>query len=1103
MDQRVALQSGTVLRLSNDRGEVIHCVIEKEIGRGGSCIVYEASRITDTGDKSLYRIKEFYPYRLEILRDEGGALVPADRHRDEFERARIQFRSVFSHTNRLFYSDSNYASMTNQLDIFSINGTLYILSAYSSEKTLAVYRPESIKECIALVRQAACALDRIHKQGYLYLDLKPGNVLVAGGYPRQIQLFDFDSLFSLQNSTARGSSVRLSYSKGFAPVELRTSKLRRLGPHTDVYSIGALLFYLLFGRTPDAPDCEPGAVYDFSAIQYDSSKCDNRLFRALTDFFHNALAVYCEDRYQSMQAAAQQLQTAEKHADPAMPRIYSTPPHKIGKPGIFFGREQELEALDALMENPDYNCLFVTGMGGIGKSTFIREYLASRRSRFDTVLYVHYKGSIEATVSDDSNIEINTLRQEDMAVGRFSDGTQVNIAESGALHTERYFDKKLRRIRELVRGSRSVLVIDNFTGEADDDLRALLSTDLKVVLLSRKAPACQNSPELRLSALSDKNALRCIFEENLGRLLEAEEQKAFGQILQHIECHTLVLELTARQIAASHITVQYAASLMEKCGFSSIAPEKVDYERDSRQISGTIGNIIDELFEVNELSEKKKALLKAASLLSDDGMNINSFQQFMGLASKDELNELISSGWLTISGDVISMHRVIREAVHRREWQTEYLSAAEQLLCGFYTEIRIESTADNYPRKLLESRKTADYEEAANIKPADIKPADKARLLSLAAQSADILRQCRREPAVMACEVYRKLHCITLLNTPMYREEYILAETSRIFSEYDRVLDCSSRKAAGNALDNAAVIMKLYDMAVSIHAGNKRFDEAERLLGRAAQIAEKARRSGRRSVYALYCSMLSGYYDIRLDGAYDTDGPDEELLLKKLTGSIEKTIRYSRRGADCDFDHLYAESLLAEAVLLIRSGRGSEKKIFRLIKTAETVIMENTLPYADVRLHYYLVCAWYNALLHDSAELAEPFIEAAQRAAEVIISSDLQKIEEVIVPCANIYFELCCHAEAAGLLSEGTGLCARHANNDSYARVKKELCGHIWQVFTDARQLGLWDEPGDDIGELCRSIIEIIDAENEEIINPENRIDVPEEIRRFAGSGTR
>ena len=77
MDHRIALKQNTTLCLRNDRGEAIHCVIESEIGRGGSCIVYEASRVTNTGDKTLYRVKEFYPYRLNISRNGNNCLTPS------------------------------------------------------------------------------------------------------------------------------------------------------------------------------------------------------------------------------------------------------------------------------------------------------------------------------------------------------------------------------------------------------------------------------------------------------------------------------------------------------------------------------------------------------------------------------------------------------------------------------------------------------------------------------------------------------------------------------------------------------------------------------------------------------------------------------------------------------------------------------------------------------------------------------------------------------------------------------------------------------------------------------------------------------------------
>ncbi len=1103
MDNRIALELNTPLCLCNDRGEKFHCVIESEIGRGGSCIVYEASRIADTGDKTFYRVKEFYPYKLKIIRDESNRLIPSSFDAAEFDQMQEKLRSDFSKTNQLFYSGANYSSVTNQIDIFKLNGTTYILSAYSSKKTLATYRPKSLKECVTLVKQVAYVLGNIHKQGYLYLDIKPDNVLVVDGYKKQVQLFDFDSLLEwkeVQKFSKLGcDDFRLSYSKGFAPIELLTSKIKRLGPHTDVYSIGALLFYLLFGYPPTIPNCETDAVYDFTKIHYDYQKCDDRLFGSLSDFFHNALAIYYADRYQNMQEVLGQLQKIEKYADLMLPRIYST---HITKQKNFYGREHELKEFDRLVANGDYNCLFITGMGGIGKSSFIREYLIRHRERFDTILYVYYKDSIEATISNDSNIEINTLRRDE----------EIN-------NRTRYFDKKLAKIREIVRGTSSVLVIDNFDGEFDDDLHALLSTELKVILLSRKTPTYQNCQEMKLFAISDKNALRCIFEANLGRSIEDNEQDGFEHILKRVEGHTLVLELIAKQIANSYLTITSAAFLTAEHGFSRIAPEKVNFEKDSKQTNDTIGNIIDAIFVANKLSMEKKILMKVASLFGDDGIDINCFQKIMKLASKDDLNELINDGWLMMSGNTISMHNVICETVHRWEWTPEYLKAAERVLTYFYVEIRLESTKNNYPKKLrknlsdaytklnsnpkdnlllnklLAFNKKDDNsiygnvfcERLARIK--DESPTDIERLTKLLLQAESIVKQCHQEKEIYDTLLFANLQFIVLLDMPQYREDYIFSETSRLFAEIIKEAEFGNQRIYRDDIrQDAVAIMKIYELVFSIYDAYGDKEAMRTLLDKANEAAKQFQK---REAYAIYYDMVSEYYDVLLDGNYDTEDPDEELLLNKMLDAIEKTLHYSKRSISCDDNHLYAKNILAKATVLMRSCRGTEKEIGKLIDKANKIITENTSQYADVRLHYYLVCAWYFALCFDSLESADEFIKDARELSEIIIPTDLQKIEDVIIPCANIYFELKCHNKSIDLLYEGTRLCAKHVNSDSYVRIRQELYEHLWQVGIDAQKFG-----------FCQNMIKLVEAENKEIVDFKNKIIVPEEIRKVIESKT-
>ena len=58
MDSRIALAANTQLHFQNKEGGAVRYTIIKEIGRGGSCIVYDATYETNTGDLKYVRIQE-------------------------------------------------------------------------------------------------------------------------------------------------------------------------------------------------------------------------------------------------------------------------------------------------------------------------------------------------------------------------------------------------------------------------------------------------------------------------------------------------------------------------------------------------------------------------------------------------------------------------------------------------------------------------------------------------------------------------------------------------------------------------------------------------------------------------------------------------------------------------------------------------------------------------------------------------------------------------------------------------------------------------------------------------------------------------------------
>lgn len=69
MDGRKALTPGTVLKLHTRTGYTEYFV-RREIGRGGSCIVYDASTTDNLENEKLVRIKECYPHAMRLIRED-------------------------------------------------------------------------------------------------------------------------------------------------------------------------------------------------------------------------------------------------------------------------------------------------------------------------------------------------------------------------------------------------------------------------------------------------------------------------------------------------------------------------------------------------------------------------------------------------------------------------------------------------------------------------------------------------------------------------------------------------------------------------------------------------------------------------------------------------------------------------------------------------------------------------------------------------------------------------------------------------------------------------------------------------------------------------
>jgi predicted Ser/Thr protein kinase len=110
-----------------------------------------------------------------------------------------------------------------------------------------------------IITQVASALDAAHRNGLVHRDIKPGNMLLAGGADGHVYLTDFGLTKQLGDSkgmTATGAFVGTA--DYVAPEQVMGG---RIDARADIYALGCVLYELLAGAVPFERESEVAKIF--------------------------------------------------------------------------------------------------------------------------------------------------------------------------------------------------------------------------------------------------------------------------------------------------------------------------------------------------------------------------------------------------------------------------------------------------------------------------------------------------------------------------------------------------------------------------------------------------------------------------------------------------------------------------------------------------------------------------------------------------------------------------------------------------------------------------------------------------------------------------
>lgn len=304
---------------------------------------------------------------------------------------------------------------------------------------------------------------------------------------------------------------------------------------------------------------------------------------------------------------------------------------------VFIGRDELLSEIDSLFETGN-RVLFVQGIGGIGKSELVKQYMLSRRGKYVNMLFVTYSSNLRDLVCDKTQIEISSMEQ------------------SPDENDEIFYNRKLKALRSIA-DENTLIVVDNYDVDYDPDFDSFTQGNHRIIFTTRNNHSgCKT---VFVKPFDNPEKAYDIFLRNCGGVSE-DDKPYIMELLKKIEYHTYTIELLAKQMNASFLTGKEILEMYESGNMASTGMEQIEGRKHA---DSAFGHILS-LFSMSKLTENDKQILRELSLMGIQGVPAQRFKEWAGLDSFNDVNKLINQSWIRReSGQLLSLHPLVCEVV--------------------------------------------------------------------------------------------------------------------------------------------------------------------------------------------------------------------------------------------------------------------------------------------------------------------------------------------------------------------------------------------------------------------------------------------------------